>query len=387
MRAFERRRRGLPRKGQPGRPYDENGVPMAELPSDERPKYTNDEYPGLSLKENDPAHDSYTGEITGRNDLFPAFGGRGKGKPEGGSGARGVSAASEESETETEQETAPAAQTSGSSDDDYDFDVGLSEYYDRLYNRLRAYGVTSIPSFDALYAMFESFLRPSIDEAIRQRNRQGAYNMAELDADAYARGMGGSSYLSSMKAREQDDVRDDVMGLEAKYTASMAEYLYNALTAMQELEASLARTSMQIAASQASHASSGSGSGRTSSGSGRSSGSSSSGSSSQQEQQTPWGHNKNGSYFDGVWYEGDFSYMDTDYGYYDYAAYIEGLSAWERYLLFTSDKREWRMRRWQMQYNLTRIDYDDLYNEYFTTPGSGGGGGGGGGGTWHQTLY
>ena len=76
---------------------------------------------------------------------------------------------------------------------------------------------------------------------------------------------------------------------------------------------------------------------------------------------TNWGHNKNGAYFDGVWYEGDFSYLEHSAGFREYSTYIMGLTPGQRYLLFTSNKREWRMRRWQMQYNLTQADYNDLY--------------------------
>ncbi len=383
---FTRRRPGLPRKGQTGgRNYDEHGYPIDGLPSDERPKYESDA-PGFSLQGNDTAEAPSYGETTGRGDLFPQFSGGGKGRGKGGFSVenedepydRPRSAPAPEPAENGADDAPQESAAGGAYDDDYDLDAGLSEYYDRLYNRLRAYGVTSIPTFAELYSMFESFLRPSIDAAIRQRNRRGRYNMAELDADAYARGMGGSSYLSSMKAREQHDIEDDVMELEGKYSASLAEYLYNALSTMQELEASLRKTAMQIAASNAAHASSGS----HSSSSHSSSSHSSSHSSSEDEDEGPhYGHNKNGAYFDGVWYAGDFSHLSNPAGYYDYANYIEGLSAYERYLLFTSDQRLWRMRRWQMQYNLPQVDYEELYSTYFTQPA---GGGGGGGGTWHQ---
>ena len=347
-----------PRRGRrAGREYDENGVPVEGLPANERPVYTNDERP-FSLRGSGESENESEGQR-------PADTAHGPNGQNGAGSAQEPESPRTENETDAEDGGAPA----------YDLDAGLSEYYDRLYERLRAYGVTSIPTLDALYGLFESFLRPSIEEAIRARRRQGETNMAELDADAYSRGMGGSSYLSSMKAREQDDVADDVMGLEAKYSANMAEYLYKALTAMQELEASLARTAMQYSGS----------SGRTSGSSGRSSSSSSSSASASAEGASyGYGHNKSGAYFDGVWYDGDFSYLENPALYNDYAAYIEGLTPGQVYLLFTSNKREWRMRRWQMQYNLAEVDYNELYDTYFVLPS---GGGGGGSSTWQQMLY
>lgn len=282
-------------------------------------------------------------------------------------GTRGVA------ETDGTQQTAVTETTS---DNDYDFDKSLSEFYTQLYNKLRSYGITSIPTFDSLYGLFASFLRPAIDSAIAARNARGRQNMAELDADAYARGMGGSSYISSMKAREQDDVNSDIISLEGQYSASMSEYLYKALSSMQQIESEMERTRMTIAAQQAAALARASASGGGSGRSGRSGGSSGKSSSGKSGSSSKYGHNSKGAYFDGVWYSGNFSYLKSNASYNDYANYLNGLSASERYLFFTSNQRTWRMRRWQVQYNMPEIDYNDLYAAYMTTGGSSGGGGG-----------
>ena len=266
--------------------------------------------------------------------------------------------------------------------EDDGLDSSFSDFYDRLYNALRGYGITSIPAFDELYGLLESFLRPAIDAAIEARNRAGRQNMAELDADAYARGMGGSSYLSSVKGRELDAVQSDVAALEGKYSASMGEYLYKALSAMQDMEAALKKA--QLSAS-----------GRYGSG-GRSSTGASSGSSDEPDARVnaelgyvPYGHTKNGAYFDGVWYDGDFSYLEKDYSYGDYVRYLRTLSASERYLFFTSDRKEWRIKRWQVQYNLPQVDYLDLVAMFMPdgAPGGNNGGSGRGGEAWKNLLY
>ena len=279
-------------------------------------------------------------------------------------------------QTDSGQQTESGAQT-------YDYESTISDFYNRLYEKLRAYGITDIPSFNELYGLFESFLRPAIDAAILERQRAGRANAAQLDADAYARGMGGSSYLSSMKARENANVASDVMALEGKYSASMAEYLYKALETMQKIESELAKTRMTLAAAH-----SGSSSGKSSGSHGRSG--KTGGSSTQETDTVPYGHNKNGAYFDGVWYDGDFSYLDKDYTYTDYARYLNGLSPSERYLFFTSDSREWRIRRWQVQYNLPQVDYMDLYASYMPSSAAVGGGHhdpGFGGNLWQPIQY
>lgn len=252
----------------------------------------------------------------------------------------------------------------------------FSAFYDKLAGKLRSYGVTGIPSYSELYSLFASFLRPSVDAAITARQKQGRTNAAELDADAYARGMGGSSYLTSMKAREQDAAASDIAALEGRYTASMAEYLYKAVSAMQQLESEMAKTRMQLAAQkQIAYAKL---SAQERAAALKNSGKSGkSGRSSKEEETAHWGHNSKGAYFDGKWYEGDFSYLKKKYSYSDYAGYLNTLSAAERYLFFTSNSREWRIRRWQVQYNLAEVDYNDLYSAYM--PKSGGARPGGGG--------
>lgn len=262
----------------------------------------------------------------------------------------------------------------GSSDaDGYDFDSSLSDFYDRLYKKLRSYGVTDIPKFSELYGLFESLLRPAIDAAIRRRQKTGRQNMAELDADAYARGMGGSSYLSSVKAREQDDIASDVTALEGQYVSSMGDYLYKALSKLQDMEAELRKTQMSIASAErrtrmsiaaadrraylAALAKGGAGAGTGADGDGES----------EPDNRIhaelgymPYGHNKNGAYFDGQWYDGDFGYLEKDMSYGDYVRYLKKLSASERYLFFSSNDKEWRSKRWQVQYNLPQVDYLDL---------------------------
>ena len=257
-----------------------------------------------------------------------------------------------------------------------------SDFYNRLYSALQSYGVTNIPAFDEMYGLLESFLRPAIDAAIEAREQAGRANMAELDADAYARGMGGSSYLSSVKAREQDAVASDVMALEGKYSAAMGEYLYKALSAMQEMEKAFRLAQMSLSGSHSGGGHAGSSGG--SAGAGGASGETEDGRLHSDLGYGPYGHNKDGAYFDGVWYEGDFSYLEKPYTYSDYLKYLNTLSPRELDLFFHSDERQWRIKRWQLQYNLAQVDYLDLVARFgnLIAPGSPGGGT-----PWSQEAY
>lgn len=113
--------------------------------------------------------------------------------------------------------------------------------YASLIETLNRYGISfDLPSLSSLYSQLSSFLRPSVDAAIDERRSYGDYTLAELDADAYSRGMGGSTYLSSMKLREYDSIARDVAKLESNYDSKIAEYMYNAQKTLNEMKLKLA---------------------------------------------------------------------------------------------------------------------------------------------------
>ena len=123
----------------------------------------------------------------------------------------------------------PSANGSGGS--------GNGGNYASLIETLNRYGISfDLPSLSSLYSQLSAFLRPSVDAAIEDRRSYGDYTLAELDADAYSRGMGGSTYLSSMKMREYDSIARDVAKLESNYDSKIAEYMYNAQTALNEMK-------------------------------------------------------------------------------------------------------------------------------------------------------
>lgn len=77
--------------------------------------------------------------------------------------------------------------------------------------------------------------------------------MAELDADAVARGMGSSTFVSSMKAREQSKAESDIAYLESEYAALLAERIFDALLNYEKmaLDANMFNAQMQSNATNA----------------------------------------------------------------------------------------------------------------------------------------
>lgn len=68
-----------------------------------------------------------------------------------------------------------------------------------------------------------SYLRPYYDLAAKQRLATAEQSRAELDADAYSRGMGSSTWLTDKKSRESMAAQTDVANLNAQYGAALNE--------------------------------------------------------------------------------------------------------------------------------------------------------------------
>lgn len=101
----------------------------------------------------------------------------------------------------------------------------------------------------ALRSNISSYLRPAIDQAIANRQKQTVTNKANLDADAYARGMGSSTWVTDMKNRQQNAEATDVATLESNYNATLAQQLAEAMA--REQQNSLAAQQYNASAQQA----------------------------------------------------------------------------------------------------------------------------------------
>ncbi len=100
----------------------------------------------------------------------------------------------------------------------------FNQYFSGLMSSVQTPTVSvETPNREELLADYSAAMRPGVELAIGNRRKRGEAARAEMDADAYSRGMGASTYVSSMKEREGDDVESDVAMLEAGYTAALAE--------------------------------------------------------------------------------------------------------------------------------------------------------------------
>lgn len=125
----------------------------------------------------------------------------------------------------------------------------FSQYYQAVRDAISVPGISvTVPSREMIKRDYEEALRPSVDLAIEQRRVRGEEMMAEMDADAASRGMGASTYISSMKEREGDDVESDVSMMETQYTSALAERIAAALQYYASLEMQAANANAQMEA-------------------------------------------------------------------------------------------------------------------------------------------
>lgn len=95
-------------------------------------------------------------------------------------------------------------------------------------------GAESYSDASGLEAQISAILQPQLQAARKSRTDLSSTAQAELEADAYARGMGGSSYISSLKLRETQSLADDLDELDTQYAAIVAERLYEAMQAQSD---------------------------------------------------------------------------------------------------------------------------------------------------------
>ena len=121
--------------------------------------------------------------------------------------------------------TSSSGSGSGGSSSSNDADV-LSGYIEDMYSRFAPQEITyDAKSEEEIRTTVSDWLRPGYDQAIVNRKEQTLTNKANLDADAIARGMGSSTYVTDVKNRQQNAESSDIATLESDYGATLAKYV------------------------------------------------------------------------------------------------------------------------------------------------------------------
>ena len=98
----------------------------------------------------------------------------------------------------------------------------IHDMYDRFAPEQLEY---EAKSEEEIRSSVAAWLRPGYDQAIANRKEQTLTNKANLDADAIARGMGASTYVTDVKNRQQNAESGDIATMEADYGSTLAKYV------------------------------------------------------------------------------------------------------------------------------------------------------------------
>lgn len=110
----------------------------------------------------------------------------------------------------------------------------FQEYYTSLMGQLR--GAAPTIGYDEMSegkikANLIQSMRPSLEQSIAQRQTATGKNRALIDADAAARGIGASTWVTDAKNRLSDSEQRDISMLHSNYGASLAQQLGSRLAA------------------------------------------------------------------------------------------------------------------------------------------------------------
>lgn len=92
-----------------------------------------------------------------------------------------------------------------------------------------------------------NIIRPSYEQAIRQRQQQTGQNRAAIDTDAASRGMGTSTWVTDAKNRLQNQEAADIATLNSNYNATLYDSLLNQLQQRDQNRLSLMGQAQSIA--------------------------------------------------------------------------------------------------------------------------------------------
>lgn len=109
----------------------------------------------------------------------------------------------------------------------------MSESFETFYERTKEQYAPNLVEYtpedmETLRERIAAFLRPSYEAALKKQEKQAAQYNGQLDADAWSRGMGSSTYVSDMKYRRQNALLENRAEIESAYGAALAEQLYKA---------------------------------------------------------------------------------------------------------------------------------------------------------------
>lgn len=110
----------------------------------------------------------------------------------------------------------------------YDADPVFQKYYEQILAGMNPNTIEyTAPTADEIAAQISEYLRPAVDQQIRSRQEATAQQRAATDADAAARGILSSTWVTDIKNRLKQSENADIAAAESNYRSQLLEGVFN----------------------------------------------------------------------------------------------------------------------------------------------------------------
>lgn len=110
----------------------------------------------------------------------------------------------------------------------YSADPMFQQYYNEILASMTPQTIDyQAPTADEIAAQISAYLRPSVDQQIRDRQQSTLQQRAATDADAASRGILASTWVTDIKNRLMQSEAADVAAAESDYRAQLLQGVYN----------------------------------------------------------------------------------------------------------------------------------------------------------------
>ena len=110
----------------------------------------------------------------------------------------------------------------------YSADPIYQQYYNEILESMTPQTIEyQAPTADEIAAQISAYLRPAVDQQIRNRQQSTLQQRASTDADAASRGILSSTWVTDIKNRLMQSEAADVAAAESDYRSQLLQGVYN----------------------------------------------------------------------------------------------------------------------------------------------------------------
>jgi hypothetical protein len=110
----------------------------------------------------------------------------------------------------------------------YSADPQFQQFYEQILASMTPQTIDyTVPTADEIAAQISAYLRPTVDQQIRNRQNATRQQRAQTDADAASRGILASTWDTDVKNRLAQSENADIAAAESDYRSQLLQGVYN----------------------------------------------------------------------------------------------------------------------------------------------------------------